>query len=844
MKESDINPLVVASVPFLGSLVALLMVLRLLFKIIRAPTGAGVQVEISNRVARGARQFLKTEYTFLVPFIVVMGSFIVGILERQDNGPRPDGFGPGEHDYTVAVSAESTASSIVDTLESQRREHASEELGGWQTLICFVSGAVLSAAAGWCGMHIATMANVRTMESARRSLRRALDVAFAGGAVMGFTVVCFGLCGLSVLLFIFSRSREGAGDQERVEDYMRDAVRYLSGFGFGASSIALFARVAGGIYTKAADVGADLVGKVEAGIPEDDPRNPATIADNVGDNVGDVAGMGADLFESFVSSIIAAAALAETNAEIAFPLWIAGFGIVAAVIGYFAVHTREQASQRELLLSLHFGIYLSSVLVVGFTALACYLLFWNNDEHEGTDIWEKFSCVVIGLAAGILMGESTEFFTSYAYPPTQSITSAASLGGAAPAVIQGLGVGMLSTCPPAIIITVAVFACAELQGVYGVAVAAVGMLSTLGITLASDAYGPIADNAGGLAEMSPDVGPDVRERTDKLDALGNTTAATGKGFAIGSAVLTALALMNAFACNVTVDGQESVVSDASSGIAVSVNPPPAGVTEKVNLANQLEDREPKLPLDLTESVVLGGLIFGAMLPFCFAALTMLSVRKAAGSIIAEVQRQFHEIPGLLEGAPGVHCDSETCIQLCTRASVKEMIMPGILAVLSPIMIGFLIGSKALGGMLIGSITSGFVLAVMMANSGGAWDNSKKYVENEGVHGGKNSNTHKACVVGDTIGDPFKDTSGPSLNILIKMMSILSLVLAPVFEDDNWHRTWWYGLIVLGILLLLMVLTYLWVWRVTKPAAATSTRLSPDTTNAPLLETKDESDANV
>eukprot|EP00210_Caulerpa_lentillifera_P002080 g1995.t1 len=798
MKESDINPAVIASVPFFGSLLAFLMILFLLRKVSKFAQGTGVQVEISNQVANGATQFLKTEYTFLVPFIIIMGGFIVGVLEGQDRGPRPDGFGPSEGNYTVTVGPDSTVSTVIEDLESTRHDMYSEEKGGWQTLLCFLAGSLLSASAGWFGMKIATSANVRTMEAARLSLNRALDVAFASGSVMGFTVVCFGLFGLSVLFYIFSEARSDSNEVIHYEDYIRDSVRYLSGFGFGASAIALFARVAGGIYTKAADVGADLVGKMESSIPEDDPRNPATIADNVGDNVGDIAGMGADLFESFVSSIIAAAVLADTNAEIAFPFWIAGFGILCAILGYFVIKTHEQATQRQLLASIHSGIYLSSILVAGFTALSCYVLFWDNNLHEGSDPWEKFSCVIIGLVAGILMGESTEFFTSYAYRPTKSIAIAATVGGAAPVVIQGLGIGMLSTLPPVLIITASVLSCAELQGVYGVAIAAVGMLSTLGITLASDAYGPVADNAGGLAEMTPDVDVIVRERTDKLDALGNTTAATGKGFAIGSAVLTALALMNAFARNVPIDGRESNVSDATEGRMT------------------LHDRQPKLPLDLTEPVVLAGLIFGAMLPFCFASLTMLSVGKAAGSIISEVQRQFREIPGLLEGTNGVTCDSKTCVQLCTRASIKEMILPGIIAILSPIMIGFLIGSKALGGLLVGAISSGFVLAVMMANSGGAWDNAKKFVENEGAFGGKNSSTHKAVVVGDTIGDPFKDTSGPSLNILIKMMSILSLVLASVFDDDNWHRTWWYGLIIMGILCFLTFITYLWIWSSTEP----------------------------
>ncbi|GMH33954.1 hypothetical protein BSKO_01788 [Bryopsis sp. KO-2023] len=774
MQENDINPLVVASVPFFGGILALVMVAYLLFKVGSAPKGEGVQVRISEQIKEGAIAFLMTEYLYLIPFVVCVGAFIVGVLEGQEEGPLDD----------------------VGNAQSK---------GGWQTLLCFLGGAALSAAAGWCGMAIATNANVKTMHAARTGLNPALKIAFAGGAVMGFTVVAFGILGLVVLLVAFSKGVSHSDDPEKWHDSMRDAVRFLSGFGFGASAIALFARVAGGIYTKAADVGADLVGKVESDIPEDDPRNPATIADNVGDNVGDVAGMGADLFESFVGSIIASATLAETNADIAYPFWIAGFGVVAAVIGFFFVRTKDNATQKELLWTLHSGVYVASILTVGFSALAAYILFYDNDKHEEQEAWEKFACVVIGLISGIAIGSSTEYFTSYAYAPTRSITEAGSMGGAATAVIQGLGIGMLSCVPPVIIITVAILACSELQGVYGVAIAAVGMLSTLGVTLATDAYGPIADNAGGLAEMTEGVDDVVRDRTDRLDALGNTTAATGKGFAIGSAVLTALALMNAFAENVKLDGREDTIARAREG---------ARNTTISNLILPIDLTEPvvlKLPIDLTEPVVLGGTLIGAMLPFLFGALTMLSVRKAAGSIIVEVQRQFREIPGLLSGDHDVHCDSAACVALCTIASVKEMILPGLIAVLSPVVIGFLVGAKALGGLLVGSIGSGFVLALMMSNAGGAWDNAKKYVENEGAYGGKRSETHKACVVGDTIGDPFKDTSGPSLNILIKLMSIFSLTLAPVFEDDEWRRTWWYGLIVLGVLVVLCCAAYVWVW---------------------------------
>jgi len=755
-KDSEVDALVVVSVPFLGGVLALLMVAVLMSRVNKAPVGEGKQLFIAKQISEGATSFLKTEYAYLLPFVVAVAAFIVGILEGQDAPPTYLG---------GAVP--------------------SSKKGGWQTMICFLLGAALSAAAGWAGMKVATQTNVKTMQAARTGLNPALQIAFAGGAVMGFSVVAFGILGLTVLFYIFATAQGSAdysvggstvmtgGDID-----MRDAVRYLSGFGFGASAIALFARVAGGIYTKAADVGADLVGKVESDIPEDDPRNPATVADNVGDNVGDVAGMGADLFESFCGSIIACAALSQNNREMALPFWIAGFGILAATIGFWTVSTKDDANQSELLHALHRGVYSSSVLVVVFS-IACVEILFDGSKQG----YRYFGCVILGLVAGILIGEATEFCTSYAYGPTKSITHAGSAGGAATVIIQGLGIGMISVFPPTIIIVATVIACFNVanggnEGLYGISIAAVGMLSTLGVTLATDAYGPVADNAGGIAEMSPDVPEEVRDRTDRLDALGNTTAATGKGFAIGSAVLTALSLMNAFVKDVPYE-----LGTSSRGLAQAML--------------------------LTDAYVLSGVIIGAMLPFLFAALTMLSVRKAAGAIIVEVQRQFRDIPGLLEGKEGVVCDHMACVTMCTKASIDEMLLPGILAVMTPISVGLLIGAKCLGGLLAGSIASGFMLAVMMSNAGGAWDNSKKYIENEKVYGGKKSETHKACVVGDTVGDPFKDTSGPALNILIKLMTIFSLTMAPVFRSD-W-KTYWYGLIVLGVEIIMVGVAYWHVW---------------------------------
>ncbi len=585
----------------------------------------------------------------------------------------------------------------------------------WQTALSFVLGAIASGAAGYLGMFIAVRANVRTAAAASRSLDDGLRVAFSSGSIMGMAVVSFSLLGMTILYFLFNGN-----------------MLYITGFGFGASSIALFARVGGGIYTKAADVGADLVGKVEQGIPEDDPRNPAVIADNVGDNVGDVAGMGADLFESYSGSIIAAATLGAVVADgagIVLPFLVAGVGVIAALIGTFLVRAQEGASQEDLLGVLRRAIYSASVLVL---VLAAGVIAYTGVG------WNFLAVVVVGLVAGNGIGWFTEYFTSYTEKPTQGIAQKAETGSAT-LIIEGLAVGMNSTLPPVLIVAVAIMLALWLggdNGLFAVALAGVGMLSTLGITLATDAYGPVADNAGGIAEMS-DLPDEVRDRTDALDSLGNTTAATGKGFAIGSAVLTALALMAAYV--------------------------------------QAADLE---TLDLLNAkIMLPGMLVGAMLPYLFAALTMTAVGKAAYEIVLEVRRQFAEIPGIMERT--TKPDYKTCVAISTESALREMIIPGALAVVVPLLIGFLLGAQALAGMLLGAIASGFMLAVMMANSGGAWDNAKKWIET-GVMGGKGSDAHKAAVVGDTVGDPFKDTSGPSLNILIKLMSIVSLVFASEF----------------------------------------------------------------
>ncbi|MCM8770571.1 MAG: sodium-translocating pyrophosphatase [Candidatus Omnitrophica bacterium] len=603
----------------------------------------------------------------------------------------------------------------------------------------FLTGGFFSGLAGFVGMKIATQSSSRTANAAIKSLNSGLRVAFSSGAVMGLTVVGLGLLDLSVwyyfLNWFYSTHPLPLGT-----DKITAITSTMLCFGMGASSQALFARVGGGIFTKAADVGADLVGKIEAGIPEDDPRNPAVIADNVGDNVGDVAGMGADLYESYVGSIVATAALGVAAglgvSGVTVPMVMAAVGVVSSIIGTFFVRSREEASQGVLLVALRKGIFVSAILV----ALISYFLVRVTLGVERLGIYWS---VLAGLIAGVLIGLSTEFYTSSKFKPTRSVAEA-SLTGSATVIIAGISVGMMSTALPVIFVGGAIllsfFASGGFTnfnaGLYGVGISAVGMLSTLGITLASDAYGPVADNAGGNAQMSH-LDPEVRKRTDALDALGNTTAATGKGFAIGSAALTALALLAAYRDHVALYGKE-------------------------------------MNLSLLNPNLLVGLFIGGMLPFLFCSMTMRAVGRAAGKIVVEVRRQFREITGLMQGR--AKPDYARCVTIATAAAQREMILPALLAIIAPLAVGLFVGIEAEAGLLAGAMVSGFVMAIMMANAGGSWDNAKKYIE-EGHHGGKGSNAHKAGIVGDTVGDPFKDTSGPSLNILIKLMSMVSIVFA-------------------------------------------------------------------
>ena len=687
----------------------------------KANPGNDRMVYLMTEIQTGARAFLRQEYTWVAVFVVVLAVLIA-----------------------VLIQIEAAAAYII--------------------------GAVLSALAGYVGMTVATMANARTTEAAKEGPAKALPIAFRGGAVMGFSVAGLALGGLMLVYILFVLGLK-----------VDDAFSVITAFGLGASSIALFSRVGGGIFTKAADVGADLVGKVEAGIPEDDPRNPATIADNVGDNVGDVAGMGADLFESYAGSIIAPVALtAFTFSLVAdsdipddklsllfFPMFIAFIGMIASIIGSFLVKGGTSTDSKALSRALHMGTNVAMGLTVIGTLVGAFWLFGDGDSFENP-IGLAIS-VIGGLIVGWALGKTAEYYTSDHFGPVKQIAQQSETGPAT-TIIKGISAGMISVAASVILLALGIGIAywggqlavgdatglggdnlESFGGLYGIAVAAIGMLATTGVVVSVDAYGPIADNAGGIAEMA-ELDPSVREVTDALDSLGNTTAAVAKGFAVGSAALTALALFKSF---------EFAVKEAA----------------------RVEGKDIVFALDVGDVEVFLGLFIGAMLPFLFAALTMDAVGRAANKMIEEVRRQFREIPGLREGQAGVNPDSARCVAISTQASLREMVIPGALAVVVPLIIGF-ISINALGGFLAGALVSGFALAIFMANAGGAWDNAKKYIE-AGNHGGKGSEPHKAAVVGDTVGDPFKDTSGPSMNILIKVMTIVSLVFASAFVAGPW-----------------------------------------------------------